>query len=187
MSSDHKEASGSLPKEALGASEQIAAESKATSPLSAEVDSATVKSVDDGVSQTSITTINKEHTESPPGKDKPGPIDSAPQSDSCDEDSKREGLGASIHAPKTPVLTESIIPNLTTPRNQWSSKKEGNNRSKQRSGNGPQSGFSHRSHSLSNGAGSPNSRHRIHASRPIITGDAMSRLARTIGKTNSTT
>jgi len=185
----HKE--NSLPKEAQSAPEKVSVDStSATSPMSVEVVSAIINLADER------STSNTEAREkSAPSDSRLDPTDPPRHKDIFDDDdSKAEGLEASIHAPKTPAPTESTIPHRTTTlRNHWSYKKEANNRHPSLSGiaNGDpvnrlkpwneRSG----SQSLHNGAGSHSSHHRIHATRPIITGDAMSRLARTIGQTNS--
>lgn len=192
MTSTHKESF--LPKEAQtrNAPEQVAVGST-TGPGSvlAEVVPAIVKLPGESMERS-----NRKGSESAACSGSPESTDPVLQKDDLYNDGDAEGLEASIHAP-----TESANSHLTTTlRND---KKEGNNRYPPLSWNtygdqfnhvkqwNERSGFQPRSSShnqpLSNGAGSLNSHHRSHASRPIITGDAMSRLARTIGQTSSAT
>lgn len=178
-------------KDAQSASEQGAVESSSSS-VATEVDFATITQ---GVSEASKAAEDNGYTESVPNAQS-DPIGPTPQEDNSDDDSKREGLETSMHAPKA-----SAALNLSTSsRNFRVRAKEPNdhpplcrkadgdqlNRSKQWNEHNGLS--SPRNQPSPNGiAGSPRSHHRIHASRPIITGDAMSRLARTIGQTNSAT
>jgi len=194
ITNTHKESS--LPKEAQSAPEQVAVESTpATSPMSVEVVSAIVNLADEReTSNTEAPEKSATHASRPDQTDPPRHMDI-----SDDDDSKAEGLEASIHAPKTPAPTESNIPHRTTIlRNHWSYKKEASNRYPSLSGiangdpvnrlkswNECSGSQSLQNQPPSNSTGSPKSHHRIHATRPIITGDAISRLARTIGQTNS--
>lgn len=124
------------------------------------------------------------------------------------EDDTKEGLEASIHAPKAgstsaPAELSSYSQTTTIPqKNSLTHRKAhtvgktpsfargANNEvrfawSNDRGRGGFHSTTHVRNHSSPPATGSP-THHRIHASRPVLTGDAISRIARTIGHSNPT-
>ncbi len=115
------------------------------------------------------------------------------------EDDTKEGLEASIHAPKTgstsaPAELSSYSQSTTTPQSNSLTHRKAHTVGKippfawsnNRGGRGGFHSTAHvRNHSSPPVAGSP-THHRIHASRPVLTGDAISRIARTIGHSNPT-
>jgi hypothetical protein len=189
--STHKESSLSKEVQRGSSAEEVAVEKSSTAPVSAEVVSVIAKPAEKLNTEEGNRRADSAESNTPPESPEP-----SPQKDSFDDDSNREGLEASIHASKTPASAESKLPQ-PTPRNGPYMKKEASNRHPPMPRNGDQfnhvnnlkqwteRGSSPRNQPSRHGAGSPNSRSRV--SRPIITGDAMSRLARTIGQTNSAT
>ena len=136
-------------------------------------------------------------------------LDVGPQSNGVlVDDNKVEGLEASMHAPKAKSISTSTPSEMssysqlqasTIPRNRY-----WNNAKDQTPGqvypqprNGDRQGRSSRSaagrgglhsHGRNHSApsvGSQNSHQRVHGSRPVITGDAISRIARTIVNTST--
>lgn len=137
-------------------------------------------------------------------------LDVGPQSNGivAIDDNKVEGLEASMHAPKAKSISTSTPTEMSSysqsqasaiPRNRyWNNAKDqtpGQVYPEPRSSNGDHQGRSSRSaagrggshgrnHSAPN-VGSQNSHQRVHGSRPVITGDALSRIARTIVNTST--
>ncbi|KAF9534427.1 hypothetical protein CPB83DRAFT_902350 [Crepidotus variabilis] len=122
----------------------------------------------------------------------------------ADDDDNVEGLEASMHAPKGESDSASAPADMpsytglpstnrdqaythtrahTAPRLPPHPRSANDTLRFSRGGRG-QSGFHSRNHSSPQASGQQNSGHRSPASRPVLTGDALSRLARTIGKSS---